>query len=139
MFKALMQQLPHEALLASTDDDREEFQAVANSFATATTPGVMWSLGTMYRAAVPGEYQLGGLVLVARILPLRHGIRREKPSRMAIMVSLNVMDTIDVTVTEIASGREHVRVRDVYIDQLQRVMLALDFDGREPLNPRYWS
>lgn len=27
----------------------------------------------------------------------------------------------------------------VYIDQLARVLLALDYDGTEALNPRYWQ
>ncbi|MBS3183453.1 hypothetical protein [Leucobacter manosquensis] len=40
---------------------------------------------------------------------------------------------------EYARGIEHAKIEGVYTDQLARVLLALDYDGTEALNPRYWQ
>lgn len=59
--------------------------------------------------------------------------------RMAVMVSLNANDLIDVRVVEIASGKVHFQEDDLYIFMLERVLLALDWDGDEVANPRLWG
>ncbi|GAB3597382.1 hypothetical protein CFAEC_13825 (plasmid) [Corynebacterium faecale] len=57
---------------------------------------------------------------------------------MAVMVSLTPADEIDVEVREIARKTEHARIEGIYIDQLARAALAIDYDGPTALNPRYW-
>ncbi|MGO2519956.1 MAG: hypothetical protein ACTH8F_07535 [Microbacterium sp.] len=130
---------PSETLtLTATGDDREFIRQTAQQFAVAVTRGVMWSLGASNITAVPGADQIGGLLLIARILPLRDGTRHQRAARMAILISLNGVDTIDIEVKEIATGRAHTEIKGVYIDQLSAALLALDYDGDETLNPRYW-
>ena len=137
--RAAFQRFPHETLIAQNDVDADEIVATGNTFLRAVTVGVLWSLGAESKAAVLGAHQMGGLLFIARILPFRHGERRERAARMAVMISLNPADTIDIQVIELASGREHARTEGVYIDQLSRAVLALDYDGEEPFNPRYWT
>lgn len=54
-------------------------------------------------------------------------------------MSTTPLDEIEIEVREYARGIEHAKVEGVYIDQLARVLLALDYDGTEALNPRYWQ
>lgn len=130
---------PIEALAAKAGDDLESIRQTAQQFSNAITRGVLWSLGANKAEAVPGVDQLGGLLFIARILPLRDGKRHQRAARMAVLISLNGADTIDIEVKELATRREHAKIRGVYIDQLSAAVLALDYDGDEALNPRYWS
>ncbi|WP_420181294.1 hypothetical protein [Paenarthrobacter sp. TA1.8] len=54
------------------------------------------------------------------------------------MVSLTPADEIDVEVREIARTTKHAHIEGIYIDQLARAALAIDYDGPTALNPRYW-
>lgn len=126
--------------LRTTDPDRlREHQQTAETFRRAATVGALMSLGATTLRAVPGTHQLGGLMFTARILPLTRTGRGEAPRRMSVMVSLTGADLIDIDVRYLSGGREHATIREVYIDQLQRALLALDYDGPEPLNPAYWT
>lgn len=139
--KAMFQRFPHEQLLAApetTAEDHQTQRATGTQFIAAVRLGVLWSLGASGIAIVPGAHGLGGLVFTARIRAIRNGVRLDRASLMAVMVSLNGGDLIDITVRELARGTDHATVTDVYIDQLGRALLALDCDGNEPLNPRYW-
>lgn len=113
--------------------------ATGNAFLAAIERGVLWSLGARKLATVAGIHQLGGLLFLASILPMTKTGRGTRARTMAVMISLTGTDTIDIHVREITSGRDHAKIEDIYIDQLSRAILALDFDGATPLNPRYWN
>lgn len=79
------------------------------------------------------------LVFIARILPFnKSGHRSSRAVRMAVHVALDPSDTYTVHVHYVSKGQkvEHARVEGVFADELNRVLLALDFDGPEVLNPR---
>ena len=118
----------------------DEFhQAAAEQFRQAISVGVFMSLGASELAAVPGRYDRGGLLFTARILPFtKTGERFENARRMAVLVSVSPLDEIEIEVREYARGTQHAKIERVYIDQLSQALLALDYDGPEILNPRYW-
>lgn len=93
------------------------------------------SLGTTDLSPIAGAHQLGGILFTARILPIRRGHRGTRPFRLGVMVSLILSDEISIYVLEYASGRDHARIDGLYIDQLNAALLALDYDGSEPLIP----
>lgn len=130
---------PHTALIAATDETtRTEHLHTASVFRQALGIGGLMTLGASDIHAVPGMHGLGGLALTARILPMRtDGTRSGRPAIMGIMISLTGADTIDVDVRHGDTARIHAQIRDIYIDDLARVALALDYDGDEILNPRY--
>jgi len=84
-------------------------------------------------------HQLGGLVFTARILPMTLTGRGQAPRRMLVMISSTPADTIDVDVRQITTGANHATAHGLGIDQLQSVLLALDYNGRDVFNPRYWN
>lgn len=101
---------------------------------------VMWSLGaTGLQYSAEG---LGGIEFDARILPFKvNGERGSRARVMRVKVLLNGSDLYDVTVGYLNKRFdwvEHAVVRDVYADNLHLVLLALDWDGPEALNPRLW-
>jgi len=117
-----------------TDDHRE----TAKYFRDAIDIGVLWSLGGIHLTAVPGRDNLGGLHFYAHILPLDpDGNRAEAAIRMAVTISLTAADAIDIDVLHHDTGTVHATARGIYIDQLNPWLLALDYDGTTPLNPRY--
>ena len=118
----------------------DEFhKATAEQFRQALGAGVLMSLGATRLTAVPGRFDRGGLMFTARILPFTStGDRYAAARNMAVLISTTALDEIDVEVREYARGIEHAKIEGVYIDQLARAVLALDYDGPEPLNPRYW-
>lgn len=117
----------------------EFHRGVAEQFRQAIGTGVFMSLGASQLAAVPGRYDRGGLLFTARILPFtRTGARYAAARNMAVLVSTTPLDEIEVEVREYARGIEHAKIERVYIDQLARAVLALDYNGDEVLNPRYW-
>lgn len=82
----------------------------------------------------------GGLRFIARILPFnKNGKRSTRAAKMLVEVKLNFMDLYDVRVVEVRNFElvEHFTVQHVDAYSLPRLMLALDFDGDEVLNPRY--
>jgi hypothetical protein len=118
----------------------EYHRAAAEQFRQALGAGVLMSLGATQLAAVPGRFDRGGLLFTARILPFtRNGDRSEAARNMAVLISTTPLDEIQVEVREYARGIEHAKIEGVYIDQLARAVLALDYDGPEVLNPRYWT
>lgn len=137
--RAAYQRFPHNTLDITHSPDPERAKQTARDLRAAIEIGVLMSLGATDLGAVAGSHQLGGLLFTARILPLRHGTRRTRPARMGVMISLNGIDTIDIRVIEYASGRQHATATGLYIDQLNACLLALDYDGPTPFNPRYWS
>jgi hypothetical protein len=83
-----------------------------------------------------------GLVLTARILPFNaNGERAARPRRMEVDIRLNGSDYWDVTVSYLKGRREvtHWEGEDLGPEDLARLGLALDWDGPEPMNPRYWN
>ena len=118
---------------------RNNYPQVAETFREALGLGAFMALGGSNATAVPGANRLGGLLFTARILPMTKNGRGQTARRMAIMLSLNANDLIDVQVVEIASGKVHFQEDDLYVFMLERVLLALDWDGDEVMNPRLWS
>jgi len=118
----------------------EEHRANAMQFRQALGLGVLGSLGASDLTAVPGAHQCGGLLFTARVLPMtKRGTRGPRPRNMGIMVSLTPADEIEIEAREITRGTEHAKIEGIGIEQLQRAALAIDYDGPEVLNPRYWT
>lgn len=81
-----------------------------------------------------------GLTFTARILPFtKSGARSSRPAKMRVDVVLSCMDLYDVTVVRHTRGEREVHFRGEGLDasDLQTLMVALDYDGDETLNPRY--
>ena len=81
-----------------------------------------------------------GLTFIARILPFtKNGERSSRPSKMQVSVTLSSMDLYNVTVVRRARGETitHFKGEDLSASDLQPLMVALDYDGDEVLNPRY--
>lgn len=80
------------------------------------------------------------LSFAARILPITKAGRGSRARVMTVEIELEAGDTYLVRVTYFKSGvREvHFNQSGVYADQLSRILLALDFDGKQVTNPRYW-
>lgn len=114
-------------------------KAAGDTFLAAIDQGVLWSLGARDLHTVAGIHQLGGLFFLASILPMVKNGRGSRARKMAVMVSLTGADTIDINVREVTSGRDHAHIEGVYIDQLSRALLSLDYDGNTVTNPRYWN
>jgi|DEB19_MinimDraft_2_1074335.scaffolds.fasta_scaffold132927_1 hypothetical protein len=77
-----------------------------------------------------------GLSFHARILPLTsEGRRGQYPMNMIVTITLNFEDLYDVRVEY--DRTLHYSGCDFYFDQLPKLLLALDYDGPETLNPRY--
>lgn len=80
------------------------------------------------------------LTFKAVILPmLASGKRSAEPSTMRVTVTLNALDYYDVKVVYEAHGETvtHFERKDVDCFELPVLLLALDYDGAEVLNPRY--
>lgn len=117
----------------------EHHRATAAQFRQAIGAIVLTSLGATRLIAVPGRFDRGGLMFTARIRPMTRGGDRSATARsMAVLISVTPLDEIDIEVCEYARGTEHAKIEGVYIDELGRAVLALDYDGPEVLNPRYW-
>ena len=129
---------PAAQLVPVDDIERDDAQRIADYFRKAIQPGVFWSLGSTHLTAVPGVDRQGGLLFTARILPMTKTGRGTAARKMQVMVSLTTADLIDIDVLEIASKKEHARIREISIDQLNAALLALDYNGDQVLNPRYW-
>ena len=83
----------------------------------------------------------GGLSFNALVMPFnRKGEREEKPVWMEARIELTPADLYHITFTYMR-GREkviHFECDEIYFDQLQRLLIGLDYDGPETVNPRYW-
>lgn len=83
----------------------------------------------------------GGLRFTARILPFtKAGTRSSRAAKMFVEVKLNGADLYDVRVAQLKGLDvvEHYSATDVVAFGLPALMLALDWDGDEATNPRYW-
>ena len=101
--------------------------------------GALMSLGAHSFANVLNDGEVEGLTFKARILPFRkNGTRSAQPRIMQVIITHNALDYYDARVIY-AKGQvvvTHYEMSDIDAWQLPRVMLALDFDGTAPLNPR---
>lgn len=103
--------------------------------------GVLMSLGATDMGNTIIE-EMPALVFIARILPFnKDGRRSSRPAKMAVHVALDGSDTYTVIVQRLHQGErvEHARAEGIYFDQLNHVLLALDYDGEDAFNPRYWA
>ena len=87
-------------------------------------------------------YFSDGIKFNARILPMTQSGRGARARVMSVMVRLDASDTYTVRVSYF-KGRyiqvTHFEESGIYADQLNHLLLALDHDGREVTNPRYWG
>jgi len=87
---------------------------------------------------------LPSMLFNATILPMTKAGRGTAARTMSVTISLNLHDYYDITVSHHQRGDRyghlpsviHFAATDVDADTLPRLMLALDYDGREVLNPR---
>ena len=120
-------------------DDQADMRTTADAFRQAVGMGGFMTLGVSGMATVPGAHRMGGLLFIARVLPMtKTGDRAEGARLMFVLVSLTPADEIDIEVRHLSNGAKHAEARGIYIDQVQAFALALDYNGREVLNPRYW-
>lgn len=102
--------------------------------------GVLWSLGASNLGYSAEGF--GGLEFDARILPFnKNGKRAAKPRVMHVKIVLNALDYYDVSVgfRKGSEWVEHFSRKDVDAFSLNRLLLALDWNGDEALNPRLAS
>jgi len=106
--------------------------------------GVLMALGAHdLRLVSATENHLGGMTFKARILPFTKSGNRGSATRvMDVTITLNGMDYYDIRVTYAPVGHrfdrvEHANIKDVDVFALNHVLLALDYDGPQVLNPRY--
>lgn len=98
------------------------------------TPSVLMSLG-----ARGFQSDSKSLRFTASILPItKAGHRGSAARNMIVTVTQSALLLFDVKVTYVRQGQEvvHFSCTGVYSDQLERLMLALDYDGASVLNPR---
>lgn len=103
---------------------------------------VLMSLGAEGLVADTDENGNPQLSFTARILPFnKDNSRSTRPAKMLVFVTLAPSDTYTVTVKRLRDMvfEEHAYTDDVYADQLNTVLLALDYDGEEAFNPRLWN
>lgn len=115
-------------------------QTVAQIITKQIGQGVLMSLGARNL-----RYSDDALIFDASILPITKTGKRGTTARtMRVVVSLNQMDTYDILVSYPQRGDRyglkpaviHYDGRNIYADQLASLMLALDYNGRDILNPR---
>ena len=98
---------------------------------------VLMSLG-----ASDFRHMSAGIMFSARILPMTQKGRGTRARVMTVMITLGLSDTYKVKVSY-AKGRfdrvTHFEESGVYADQLNALLLSLDYDGSEVTNPRYWN
>lgn len=89
-----------------------------------------------------GSEERGSLSFHANILPFTKTGKRSGCARiMDVKIICTFSDTYTVTVTYKRAGEiiTHYTASNIYADQIGRVILALDYDGEEVTNPRYWE
>lgn len=97
--------------------------------------GVLMSVGA--RNLRDGE---DSLTFEATILPFDdNGIRSERPRKMTVTVIEHSVETFGVYVSYESRGVTvtHFQSDRIPAARLSRTLLALDFDGDQPLNPRF--
>lgn len=99
---------------------------------------IPWGVKASLGYANPCAF-VNGVLFEARILPfLSSGKRGSKPRVMRVMITHNAADYYDVKVTYIAKQavRVHYAAQDIDASTLPNLLLALDYDGEQTLNPR---
>lgn len=112
---------------------------IAQEIRQQITPGVLMSLGAHNFRSLGNENP--GLVFNARILPFNeNGTRIYPAALMEVCIRLNICDYYDITVTYERNGTQvtHFHADDVDCFDLPLLMLALDYNGEEVTNPRYF-
>ena len=107
---------------------------IANTIASQLNRGVLWSLGASDFTAINS-----GLRFNARILPfLKNGDRGTRARKMFVEIVLNSLDYYDVRVVwfDKFDVVEHYKCENVDVFSLNSLLLSLDYDGDEVLNPR---
>ena len=120
----------------------EDRKSVAEIIRSQIQLGIFMTLGAsdLGHTASTGsrDYEMAGLAFTARILPFnKSGERSAMARKMSVKILLNAGDLYDIEVREIASGKIHYSTQNVVVFDLNRTLLALDYDGEEVLNPRY--
>lgn len=115
---------------------------IAQTIMSQIDKRVLMSLGSSdFGYFTGGPDNLGQLMFMARILPMTKTGRGTRARRMHVAITLEFSDTYSVKVTY-SKGRfervTHFEESGIYADQLDRLLLSLDYDGREVTNPRYW-
>lgn len=122
-------------------DDINQGRFVAGEIRRQIGPMAFMSLGaTNLHSITANEDYNGGLYFEARILPFnKNGERSSRPRVMQVTVTLTYRDLYDIEVRYLKGGDivTHAELGDVYGDEIQHVMLALDSDTPEVFNPRY--
>lgn len=132
----------HAAEVSTKEYARSIAADVANIIKQQIPMGVLWSLGVdpqMFHTVIEGK---PGLILRARILPFNaDGKRSVRPMKMSVVVLLEPSDTYQIIAYYNRGGKvvNHARTSGVYADTLQHALLALDYDGKTPFNPRLWN
>lgn len=101
--------------------------------------GSLMSLGMHQPAALTVDGQEAGFAFKARILPItKNGQRGSAPRIMRVCIILNAGDLYDVEVSYVVRKKEvmHYEATNVGAEQISKIMLALDYDGPQVLNPR---
>lgn len=116
-------------------------QQIAATIRDQITPGVLMSLGAHKLGYINDDEEVaGGLRFVASILPFnKNGERAARPRLMTVVVTLTYADLYDISVVYPRKHEAvtHYQASGVYCYQLAKLLLALDWDGDEILNPRY--
>lgn len=112
-----------------------EPKTIAETIFAQINKGVLMSLG-----ASSFGYSDKALTFAARVLPMTKAGRGSRARVMTVRIELGPEDAYSVQVAYPKRGaREiHFKQSGIYADQLNRVLLALDFDGERVTNPRYW-
>lgn len=115
---------------------------IATEIRNQINVATLMSLGaTEIRPASPMGDDRPGLAFIARILPFNStGRRAARPRRMRVFILLDPSDTYSVAITHSHASRTvtHLKRSGIHADQLNRMLLALDYDGPEALNPRLY-
>lgn len=114
---------------------------IARTITHQATIGALMTLGaTDLFAMTATDTRAGGAMWNVRIIPMRKdGTRGTRPRVMKLRIELTHRDDYNITVDYINRGKPvtHYTAEGVYCDQLAKILLALDWDGDEILNPRY--
>jgi len=101
--------------------------------------GSLMSLGMHQPAALTANSEEVGFTFLARILPFtKSGRRGASPRVMRVCITVNGSDLYDVEVTYIARRQSvtHYEAVNVGAERISTLILALDYDGDQVLNPR---
>lgn len=116
---------------------------IATTITEQATTGALMTLGA-YPLRPTNLYaddtRRGGAMWNVRIMPMKkNGDRSSTVRKMELTIELTYADTYTVTAKYYNRGKAviHFQRDNVYWDQLEKLLVALDWDGDEILNPRY--